>query len=161
MCDLRAFLVLQSFRQNWQIYPEDSTCLDSTCSNREVLNLVWWPQSAHLHTTPFSVLSLTIFSSTAAKNERQVHNGKICLLMQGLIFFRLVWMLSRDMRPQGISSSTKLIAMGTIVTSRFNMLWLNVLKHHWLKLSLVATINTLPQNPLVSLMFDHLLLHSS
>ena len=71
MCDLRAFLVLHSFRQNWQMYPEDSTCFDSTCSNREVLNLVWWPQSAHLHTTPFSVLSLTIFSSTAAKTVNE------------------------------------------------------------------------------------------
>ena len=67
MCDLRAFRVLQCFRQYWHIYPDDSTCLDSTCSKRDVLNLVWWPQSAHLHTTPFSVISLTIFSSTAAK----------------------------------------------------------------------------------------------
>ena len=67
--DLRAFLVRQNFWQYWHKYPEDSICLDSQCSNRDVLNFVWWLQSAHRHITPDSVTSFNIFASTAAAGK--------------------------------------------------------------------------------------------
>ena len=70
-------------------------------------------------------------------------------------------MLSCDMRPQSISSPTKLVAMLTVVTRRFNVLGLDMLKQHWLELCLVFTIKTLPENTLVCLMLYHLLFHSS
>ena len=53
----------QNLEQNWQVYPEDITCFDSTCWKRTGLNLVKYPQSLHCHIIPpsadvfFSILA--------------------------------------------------------------------------------------------------------